>query len=405
MCISPSNVWVQRGPEWVQQPTACRICWRCKENRKNDYIGRCLAEASTSAFSCAITLTYAPRYHDLDDKIINPHHFQLFMKVLRKRGHKVRYLVAGEYGSLRDRAHFHAILFFTHIEPLRDGETVPAYNKPAPFCQQVPHKEMCHISDWPHGHVLVDWSVDTRSAAYVCKYLVDDDKKNIWFSLSKKPALGSAFFAQKAALSRQYGVLPSTFEYQPPSGNPNKIYLMTGATRRDYLNQITQDPSLKPRMSEWVGKTFDKHHRSRLLAEAELTPFSPNHFDEEKFLPAKNRLSALHQDVKDLYFLSKNQFLDKKALFVDAEITEMYHLELSNLRAIYMPTPRPQRSLYFLNITLMHLKDALLHGQEIDNYIFASKQTDSHIQSIPRCSRPQCSICNTPQSGIYRTKA
>lgn len=289
MCITPNFVWVERGPKWEQQPVACRQCWRCKQNRVNDYVARAMAEASTSEVSCTVSLTYAPR-DDLADKILHPRHFQLFMKLLRRAGHKVRFLVGGEYGELKGRAHFHAILFFQHLkrpEPFTEGEwrdghrhPIPFYNQDhlrdpsssLPFCREIPQKRMVHIREWPHGHIRVDWSASEKSARYVCKYLLADNKNNAWFSLSKKPALGAAWFAQKAEKAKALGVLPSTFEYLPPGGDPNKPYLMTGATRRDYLNAITQDAADKGRMSEWVRKTFEKHELARWVEYLESLP-------------------------------------------------------------------------------------------------------------------------------------
>lgn len=273
MCLSPNFVWIQRGPSWEQQPTACRQCWRCKRNRVNDYVARAMAEASSSSTVCTISLTYGPR-EDLADKVLNPKHFQLFMKMLRRAGHEVRYLVAGEYGERKGRAHFHALLFFKHIAPL-EGREIPAYGThDAPFCREIPHKRMVHIREWPHGHISADWSATEKAARYVCKYLLADDKNNAWFSLSKKPALGAAWFAEKAANARRLGVLPSSFNYLPPGGNRAQPYMMTGATRRDYLNAITTDPADKARMDEWVIKTFDKHALARAVAAAEALPLA-----------------------------------------------------------------------------------------------------------------------------------
>lgn len=267
MCINPSWVHIQRGAKWEQTPVACRQCWRCKRNRVNDYVARAMAESSTSVATCAITLTYAPR-NDLADKLLTPRHFQLFMKQLRRAGHLVRYLVVGEYGDLKGRAHFHALLFFSHLEQKTE---VPFYNPSfrfasspsAPFSGLIPNKDMVHIREWPHGHVKCDWSADERSARYVCKYLLSENKNNCWFSLSKKPALGSAFFASKAEQATRLGVLPSSFNYLPPNGNKDRAYMMKGATRRDYLAAITTDPAQRRRMSEWVQKAFDKDQRVR----------------------------------------------------------------------------------------------------------------------------------------------
>ena len=250
-----------------------------------------MCEAATSKHVCTITLTYAPR-DDFADKILHPSHFQLFMKRLRRQGHKVRYLVAGEYGDLKGRAHFHAILFFSAISDCM--AQAPWYN-PAhindpensnPFNLQIPQKRISHIREWPHGHIIADWSASEKSAKYVCKYLLADEKHNAWFSLSKKPTIGHEWFMQKAAKARELGVLPSAFEYMPPGGTKGKSYLMTGATRRDYLNAITgtelSDNSYsafpygngdrRHRMSEWVAKTFDKHERQRFIDYLESLP-------------------------------------------------------------------------------------------------------------------------------------
>lgn len=299
MCISPSFIWVQRGPGYQKQPVACRQCWRCKRNRVNDYVGRCLAEAATSEWVVTLTLTYAPR-DDLADKVLHPRHFQLFMKRLRKLGHEVRYFVAGEYGSLRGRAHFHCILFFNNSLP---ALSVPFYNPEhlsnpqgsASFSRGIPGgKKMVHVREWPHGHVAADLNADERALRYVCKYLLKEDKQNCWFSMSKKPPLGAEWFARKAAVAVELGtVLPSSFDYLPPGGDRAKPYYMTGATRRDYLNAITTDPRYKAVMSEWVLKSFEKHERKRIEDALNAQPAAAL---IEAFLEARQR-TEYHQAV------------------------------------------------------------------------------------------------------------
>jgi len=251
-----------------------------------------MAEAAYSQKVAVITLTYAPR-DDLADKVLHPHHFQLFIKQLRNAGHKIRYLVVGEYGSLRDRAHFHAILFFQDLKRRPAGSPAPFYNpvhladyaNSAPFCASIPQKQMTHIREWPHGHVIVDWASDERAMRYVCKYLLKGTKE-YWFSLSKKPPLGAAFFAKKAETAKGFGVLPSSFQYLPPGGDREKSYLMTGATRRDYLNAITTDPGERGRMSEWVQKSFDKYARKRLE-------------DEIAAIPPEVQLARMAENISD----------------------------------------------------------------------------------------------------------
>lgn len=310
MCISPNFVWVQRGPQWEQQPVACRQCWRCKQNRLNDYVGRSMCEAHMSMRTCVINLTYAPR-SDLADKVLEPYHWQLFMKLLRRAGHKVRYLVVGEYGKLKARSHFHAILFFQEWGSKYPNR--PAFYNPGHvsfpdtserFSHLIPNKRMVHIREWPHGHITVDWSASEASMRYVCKYLLSEDKDNAWFSLSKKPALGAQWFAMKAEKARQYGVLPSSFEYSPPGGTEGRPYLMTGATRRDYLNAITQDEGDLPRMSEWVGKSFEKQAKQRAVEAAEGLPL------EEQEAAMRERFVDL-QERLDIHRMRQRMTVDK----------------------------------------------------------------------------------------------
>lgn len=254
MCIFPSHIWLLRGPTYEKIPVPCKSCWRCLSNRVNDYVGRCLAEASYSDWCVTLTLTYAPRA-DLADKILTPPHFAQFIRALRKKGHSLRYLVAGEYGELRGRAHFHCILFGKGKPltiPLPDGGRAP-----------IPYKENFHLPEWPHGHVFADTDSDEKALRYVCKYLLDKNSKRHWFSCSKKPALGAAFFQDKAALHVRHGVFPSSFEYMPPAGHKNRPYLITGVSRREFLRALLLGfakayPLDRKTLSEWVLRGVEK---------------------------------------------------------------------------------------------------------------------------------------------------
>lgn len=312
MCIdATSNVWVKRGPKWIKVPKPCGNCWQCRENYVNDWVGRCLCEAATSQVSVTLSLTYATPQdkQDFSHRVVNPYHFQLFMKRLRKAGHKVRYLVAGEYGDLYDRAHFHVILFFKELKdqkcPAPKLENRKAFladpSIAQPLSRQMPNLEMCHIREWPHGHIKVDWSCSDRSVRYVCEYIKprDGGKKTAWSSCSKKPALGFEWFAEKAARNLEWGVMPSTFEYMPPGGAPGKVYLMTGATRRDYLNLIVRDRSKRPQMSKWVRATFDKLERQE-FAKARVAGFDDEAVRERQTSLDKTRRNLLIQGAREM---------------------------------------------------------------------------------------------------------
>lgn len=269
MCIRHDHVWVSRGPKWEKQPTACRRCWQCRSGKVNDYVGRCLAEASTSEWTVTLTLTYRPPDNSTEDalahKRLTPSHFQRSIRALRDAHleEKYRYIVAGEYGKKTGRAHFHAVIF---------GSGPPL---------DIPHKKTFQWKHWNHGHAFADHGSDERALRYVIKYLLDPDKDGgrSWFSISKDPALGAAFFRQKADELISLGVLPSSFRYLPPGAQPDRHYYITGASRRDYLLRIydglkASRPKLDTQCNEWVAKSLHKALTWRAvkrLEEAEKT--------------------------------------------------------------------------------------------------------------------------------------
>lgn len=250
MCVSPSYIFKPYGPEGTKIPVPCKLCWRCRSNRLNDYVGRALAESATSDWTVTLTLTYAPTQDGLSEKVLTPRHFQNFVRSMRKRGHKIRYIGTGEYGELKGRAHFHCILF---------GKGKPP---------EIPHQKNTHIDAWPHGHVFADWNADHGAMRYVCKYILKHEGTDSWFTLSKKPTIGAEWFARKAQQAVDKGVLPSSFEYLPPGGKRGHTYLLTGATRRDYINAVMAGWLERreldtTRLSAWVSTVLESEDRRR----------------------------------------------------------------------------------------------------------------------------------------------
>lgn len=100
-------------------PVPCGKCPECLTRRADGWIFRLKREIPLSKTAFFVTLTYSPTHCPVSDKgmpTLRMRDFQLFMKRLRKahREHslsKIKYYVCGEYGSITERPHYHAIIF------------------------------------------------------------------------------------------------------------------------------------------------------------------------------------------------------------------------------------------------------------------------------------------------------
>lgn len=143
----------------------CGKCMGCRQNYMREWAIRCSHEAKLWPKNCFITLTYNEEsigrlgmleYQEFDD----------FMARLRERkqfkNSTVRYYACGEYGGLRHRPHFHAILFNVDFDDrefwfMKDGRPV--------------YKSELLSSIWEYkGNVTVqDFAFET--ARYVAGYV------------------------------------------------------------------------------------------------------------------------------------------------------------------------------------------------------------------------------------------
>lgn len=258
MCVSLKKTWSKAEP-WKVYEVPCGHCWSCLKNRLDNYVGKALAEASVSDWSCAVTLTYAPR-DDGADKLIEKKHLQNFFKAVRRQGHKIRYLAAGEYGSRgTERAHFHVILFGKGGMPpqIPDKQNVHWME----FHQGIPswisnysrHDLLEHGALWPHGHVYLDKEFSAEAFRYVAKYCLKKHG-NEWITQSKVPVLGFDYFIALADEYAQSDVLPASLNYRPPGSDIRDRYSMRGAAEREFLMRLfSQAPHLKNRpCTEWL---------------------------------------------------------------------------------------------------------------------------------------------------------
>ena len=113
-CDSPLIIEVKGRINKI--PVPCGKCPPCKIRKVNDWVFRLKQEDKVSSSSCFLTLTYDTAHVPITNNgflTLKKRDFQLFMKRLRKKlpNDKLKYYACGEYGTISDRPHYHAILF------------------------------------------------------------------------------------------------------------------------------------------------------------------------------------------------------------------------------------------------------------------------------------------------------
>ena len=216
---------------------ACRKCWQCLERKIDDWVGRCIAESKTARASHSITLTYGRDDNGNEDHFrsawLTYSDVQKMFKLLRKDGYKFRYIVCGEYGSGKGRAHWHLLIFWSNNPP------------PHELSSRASAKRF-ENKYWPHG--FQHWeNINAKSIRYVCKYINKDQGKmerQGHLSMSKKPPLGDRYFRQLAEQYVQQGLAPQSLEYKFPEvttkdGGPKKFH-MSSTTARNFLDHYIE---------------------------------------------------------------------------------------------------------------------------------------------------------------------
>lgn len=238
MCVTPRTVHVMTGGGWRAYEVACRYCWQCQNRRVWDWVGRAIAENETATRSFFVTLTYghtdrygeslAPKAHSLEYKDV-----QRWLYRIRKK-HRVRYVVTGEYGSRKGRAHWHALLFFQGSVP--DVKLDYRY---------WGNREFNVDPFWKDGHTM--WrSFDPLHAKYVCKYMLKGSADQTAAMISKKPPLGHYYFAQRAERYVEQGLSPQDLVYKFPEvkwGKKNpapREYVLQGVSADNFLSRFVE---------------------------------------------------------------------------------------------------------------------------------------------------------------------
>lgn len=231
MCVSPLQL--PNGSE-----VACRNCWQCHDNKINDWVGRCIAESKTADSSYSVTLTYGrDGYGNSDHEraaVLTYSDVQKYFRSMRDAGYKVRYFAVGEYGHLKGRAHWHAILFFT-------GAAAPHELTISKHSAKRFENEF-----WPHGYQHWE-AISPASIRYVCKYInknMGKQERQGHLAMSKKPPLGALYFRQLAERLVEQGLAPVDLKYRFPEskrkdGSPQE-YLLWGRSAEMFLDYYAE---------------------------------------------------------------------------------------------------------------------------------------------------------------------
>jgi len=142
----------------------CGQCVGCRLERSRQWAMRCIHEAQLHQNNCFITLTYDDE-HLPQDLSLDHREFQLFFKRLRKANPhiKIRYYMAGEYGSTRGRPHFHACIFGY------DFHDKKLFSRTSAGSLLYRSQELEKL--WPYGYSTIG-DVTFESAAYVARYIM-----------------------------------------------------------------------------------------------------------------------------------------------------------------------------------------------------------------------------------------
>ncbi|WP_413876363.1 hypothetical protein [Albidovulum sp.] len=259
MCLAPVSLPLVGFVE-------CRKCWQCKRNRVDDLVGRCIAESHMATETLAVTLTYGGG--DVPEAAILMYSdFQRFMKRLRKSGFKVRYIVAGEFGSAKGRAHWHCILFFYGKAPVAAVD--PDQRQPDEvFYPRFEDDAAGRVawSYWPHGFSWVE-KPSYKAFRYVCKYVLKSEEQEIsvgHLAMSKKPPLGDGWFRQLAEQYVEQGLAPRDLAY-----SFRDVFKPTGERRKFIIQGVTRDNFLAHYLATWRERRRDSPPESDVVIEYE----------------------------------------------------------------------------------------------------------------------------------------
>lgn len=156
--------------EWYI-PVPCGKCASCKCDYSRDWSNRMILELQDHDQAMFLTLTYNDDHLPLSPQgypTLVKRDVQLFFKRLRKYlgVQRIRYYLAGEYGSTTHRPHYHAIIYGIGINSFSDVVYRGQNKLGHPFYTSPTLERI-----WSNGFIVFS-SVTWRTCNYVARYVL-----------------------------------------------------------------------------------------------------------------------------------------------------------------------------------------------------------------------------------------
>lgn len=273
----------------------CGQCLGCRLDYSRQWANRCMLELQYHDSAYFITLTYdnehvpVSYYADpntgeaLEALTLCKRDWQLFMKRLRRSfpADNIRFFMAGEYGSITFRPHYHAIVFGLHLNDL-----VPYKRSPQGYQYYTSEalQKVWSVDGVPLGYAVVGevtWDTCAYTARYVMKKLTGDlsevyDHYNIQ--------------AEFTLMSRRPGIARQYFDDHP------EIY------EHQFINLSTEKGGIKFAPPRYYDKLFDlespeemeriKEQRKKFAVEATKAKLAKTSISAEELLMVQEHYKA-----------------------------------------------------------------------------------------------------------------
>lgn len=213
----------------------CGRCVGCRLSRCRQWAIRCVHEANLHEKNSFITLTFNDA-HLAEDGSLHDEDFVKFMKRLRKKiaPLKIRFFHCGEYGSLHNRPHHHAIIFgydFPDRQLFNISNGISVYTS-----LELDNLWRDPVSGESLGFATVG-DVTFDSAAYVARYVLKkvggdaaaehyQGRKPEYVTMSRRPGIAHDWIVNNFADVYNYDhiVIPEKFDNVKPPKYYDKIF-------------------------------------------------------------------------------------------------------------------------------------------------------------------------------------